>query len=520
MKMKKTISYFIVLLLLSCVLNAASNQFEVHLQKIMSRNEFRHATFGIQFYSLESKKPLYSMNADKFFVPASTTKLITSGSALVILGHDYRFHTRIYRTGEIKDGTLDGDLILVASGDPNLSGRVTDQDTLLFEDEDHSYGGEDSRGVGKDPLFVIRKLAKQVSDQKIKRINGRIIVDASLFPQGDRELGTDVMISPIVVNDNVVDVVVSPGNAENAPAIIKVAPETSYVRFINKATTAKSDSNHDLRWDSDVENSDGSRTVTLGGSVPAGGKPYMFSYAVPDPTRYAEVVLTEALREAGVSGNPRLKEERPDFKSIASSYTSANQVAEHISPPLTEEVKVILKVSQNLHASMMPYLFSALIAKKDPPQAGFGLIHDFLTKAGLKDDGASQADGAGGSANFTPDFMTSYLAYWAGHEQYQTFHDALPILGKDGTLFQIQVNSPAAGHVFAKTGTYGRSDLLHQGVMVDSKALAGYMTTKSGKKISFAIFVNHVPVSSDPNAIRDICGQALGEIAAAAYEFL
>src|SRR5262245_53921281 len=151
----------------------------------MSRQEFRHASFGIQFYSLESKKPLFSMNADKFFVPASTTKLITSGSALELLGADYRFHTRIYRTGEIKsDGTLDGDLILVASGDPNLSGRVTEEDTLLFEDEDHSYGGENSRGVGKDPLLVIRKLAKQVSDQKIKKILGRIMVDASLFPQG------------------------------------------------------------------------------------------------------------------------------------------------------------------------------------------------------------------------------------------------------------------------------------------------------------------------------------------------
>ncbi|MCI0442604.1 D-alanyl-D-alanine carboxypeptidase/D-alanyl-D-alanine-endopeptidase [bacterium] len=518
--MKKAVQYIIIFLLITSVVYA-EDQFEKRLEKITGRTEFRHATFGIQFYSLESKKPLFSMNADKFFVPASTTKLITSGSALEILGADYRFHTRIYRTGEIKsDGTLDGDLILVASGDPNLSGRVTEQDTLLFEDEDHSYGGEHSRGVGTDPLVVIRKMAKQVSDQKIKKISGRIMVDASLFPQGDRELGTDVMISPVVVNDNVIDVVVSPGSAENSPAIIKVAPETSYVRFINRSTTGKSDSNHDLRWDSDVENSDGSRTVTLAGSVPAGGEAYMFSYAVADPTRYAEVVLTEALREVGISGNARLKEDRPDFKSLVSSYTSENQIAEHISPPLTEEIKVILKVSQNLHASMMPYLLSALIAKKDPPQAGFGLIHDFLVKAVLKDDGASQADGAGGSANFTPEFMTSYLAYWAGHKNFQSFHDALPILGKDGTLFQIQVNSPAAGHVFAKTGTYGRSDLLHQGFMVDSKALAGYMTTKSGKKISFAIFVNHVPVGSEPNAIRDICGQAVGEIAAAAYELL
>jgi D-alanyl-D-alanine carboxypeptidase/D-alanyl-D-alanine-endopeptidase (penicillin-binding protein 4) len=100
------------------------------------------------------------------------------------------------------------------------------------------------------------------------------------------------------------------------------------------------------------------------------------------------------------------------------------------------------------------------------------------------------------------------------------FLDALPVLGKDGTLFEIQTNSPAAGNVFAKTGTYGRSDLLHKGLMVDSKALAGYTNTRNGHGLAFAIFVNHVPVSLEPNAIRDIVGQAVGEIAALAYEHL
>jgi D-alanyl-D-alanine carboxypeptidase len=187
---------------------------------------------------------------------------------------------------------------------------------------------------------------------------------------------------------------------------------------------------------------------------------------------------------------------------------------------MSEEAKVILKVSQNLHASMMPYLLASLIAKKEVPQSGFDLIREYLSKAKLNVDGASQGDGAGGSANFTPEFMTNYLAYMSEGKNAQIFHEALPILGKDGTLFQIQTESPAAGHVFAKTGTYTRSDLLHNGVLVDSKALAGYMTTKSGKKIAFALFVNFVPVGSEPNAVRDICGQALGEIAAAGYEFL
>lgn len=519
--MKKSILFFVLLCLLAVVLAADPDAFEKRLQKIMDRPEFRHSLFGIHFLSLENKKTLYALNADKFFVPASTTKLVTAGTALGILGPDYRFHTRIYHTGEIASGhTLKGDLVLVASGDPNLSGRVTDNDTLLFENEDHSYGGEHSRGVGGDPLLIMRKLARQVAGKNIKRIAGRVIVDATLFRQGDRELGTGVVLSPVVVNDNVVDVLVLPGVSENTPVTIKISPDTSYVRILNSALTGKRDSSPDLRWDADVENSDGSRTVTLAGTLPVGGAETMFSYAVSDPTRYAEVLLSETLREEGIYANPRLKEDQPDFESLKKQYVPENQVAEHTSPPLAEEIKVMLKVSQNLHASVMPYVLSAVLGKKEEPKGGFDLMRRFLVKAGLDEKAASQEDGAGGSANFTPAFMTRYLAYWAAQKEAQIFHDALPILGKDGTLFQIQVDSPAAGHVFAKTGTYARLDLLHDGLMVDSKALAGYVHTKSGRRLAFAVYVNHVPVTLKPNAIRDVTGQAVGEIAAAAYEFL
>ncbi|HSE39882.1 MAG TPA: D-alanyl-D-alanine carboxypeptidase/D-alanyl-D-alanine-endopeptidase [Acidobacteriota bacterium] len=517
---KKVISFTLIFFYVAILL-AGTDQFEKRLQQITGREPFKHAIFGIRFLSLETKKPLYSMNADKFFIPASTTKLITTGSAVELFGPDHRFKTYVYRTGPItSDGNLQGDLILMASGDPNLSGRLTEDGTLAFENSDHSYGGEHSRGVAADPIKVIRNLAKQVAEKNVKRISGRVIVDASLFPQGERELGTGVVISPMVVNDNVVDVLVAPGASEKLPAVITVSPVTSYVRVINKATTGTKDSQNDLRWDPETENGDGSYTITLAGTTPVGGSVVMFSYPVPDPARYGEVLFTEALRERGIIANPKLKEDVIDYKALSASYTTENRVAEHISAPMSEEAKVILKVSQNLHASMMPYLIGSLIAKKEVPQSGFDLMREFLTKAGLNVDGASQGDGAGGSANFTPEFMTNYLAYMSTTQYAHTFHDALPILGKDGTLFQIQVDSVAAGHVFAKTGTYTRSDPLHNGVMIDSKALAGYMTTKSGKKIAFALFVNHVPVGLDPNAVRDVAGQAMGEIAAAAYEFL
>src|SRR5581483_6464536 len=149
------------------------------VQEIISRPEFRHAHFGIEIYSVERSRPIYLLNEQKLFAAASTTKLLTEGTALALLGPDYRFHTRIYRTGPVTNGVLQGDLVLVASGDPNLSNRIQPDGTLAFEDEDHSYGGPDSKGLPGDRLLVIRELARKVAAAGIKRVSGHLLVDAT-----------------------------------------------------------------------------------------------------------------------------------------------------------------------------------------------------------------------------------------------------------------------------------------------------------------------------------------------------
>src|SRR6266496_1058213 len=223
--MKRLLSITLLLLAIASASMAQSTTLGQRIQSIMDRPEFRHAIFGIEFYSLDSGKPVYTVNADKLFTPGSTTKLLTEGTALTLLGADFRFHTRVYRTGAIsEDGTLDGDLILVASGDPNLSGRINADGTLSFENEDHSYDGDpNTRAVPGDPLLVIRRLAQQIADKQIKKIRGHVIVDISLFREGARELGTGVVMSPIVVNDNIIDVVVTPG-PEGSPVTFKSSP--------------------------------------------------------------------------------------------------------------------------------------------------------------------------------------------------------------------------------------------------------------------------------------------------------
>ena len=494
---------------------------EERIALITSRPEFRHSHFGIEFYSLDDGSVVYAENPEKLFVPASTTKLLTEGTALELLGADYRFHTRVYHSGTLDSaGTLTGDVILVAGGDPNLSNRIQPDGTLAFENHDHAYGGSpDTRAVPGDPLAVIRDLAGQIARKGVRRIRGRVLVDISLFPEGAHEGGTGVVISPVIVNDNVIDVTLAPGTAEGAPASLRSSPATTYAAFINQVKTGPAGSRMDLDIPTDVANPDGTHIVTVTGNMPLGTPPILFAYAVPQPSRFAEITLREALAGLSVTVEPPLAAVPPDFKLLAASYTDQNLLAEHVSPPLSEDVKVTLKVSQNLHASSMPYLLSAVLAHKPAPQGGFDLEHGFLENAGLDLSGAAQSDGAGADAFFTPDFMVHYLAFMSRQKNFQVFHDALPILGRDGTLWDIQPNSPAAGHVHAKTGTYTVGNALNNNLMLTGKGLAGYLTTVDGRHLTFALYVNLVPISrDDPDAVTKIAGQALGEIAACAYD--
>jgi len=326
----------------------------------------------------------------------------------------------------------------------------------------------------------------------------------------------------MVVNDNVIDLVATPGAKAGDPVTLDVSPRSRYASFVNHLTTSAAGASPAIQDPVTVTNADGTVTVTLTGSLPLGAHPLTAPYAVPSPTKFAETVLAESLLSAGIQIKSRSKTRPPDFKMLSHIYTSDNQIAEHVSLPLAEEVKVTLKVSQNLHAGMGPSLLGTLVAKDlaDPVHAGFKVERAFLEEAKLDLSGISQGDGEGGdwADLFSPDFMAHYMAYWSTRPDFSVFFKALPILGKDGTLAKIQVNNPGAGHVFAKTGTFGSEDKLNGKMMLNGKGLAGFVFTASGQKLAFAAYVNHVTLPPDPDAAQSVGGQALGEIAAAAYD--
>ncbi len=478
------------------------------IQAVMNRPEFAHAHWGMEFYDIASGKVLMSVNGERLFVPGSTTKVVTMATAMQTLGPDHRFRTRVYRTGPIKDGIVQGDIVLVASGDPNISNRVRDGG-YAFIDQDHSYGGQP---LPVDPLTTLRQMAQQVAAKGIKGATGQVIVDASLFREAGRELGTRIALSPLVVNDNVIDIVVVPGRRAGEPVSVTVSPKTSLLTVQAYLTTSDSGTAPAVRMVEDSTNKD-RRFLVATGTVPVG--PASNSrWAVPQPSRFGEITFAEVLNDAGVSVIPRLASRPVDAAALAVRYADSLLVAEHVSLPLNKEAVVLLKTSQNLHASNFPLLLGAL--KGGPGRTGFDIAREWLTSEGLDLNGAVQGDGAGGDAYFSPRFMTRLLAKVWTKPWAQDFKMAMPNLGKDGTLAQIQVNSPGAGKVWAKTGTFGSFDPLNRRQLIHGKGLAGYFTSKSGREIALAIYVNNVSVASGDPAV--VAGQALGEIASIAWE--
>ena len=512
--MNQQVRRSLALVTLSAASLAAQPSLDQRVQAVMDRPEFVHAIWGMEFYDLGTKRTVYAVNRDRLFVPGSTTKLLTTGTALELLGRDHRFHTRVYRTGPVNRGTLDGDLVLVAGGDPNLSGRLNADGTLAFTNVDHSYGG---LPLDADPLAVLRAIARQVAGRGIRRVKGRVIVDVSLFPEGDKELGTSVTLSPMVLNDNVIDVVVAPGAKPGESASVRLLPLIGYLSVENHLVTADSGTAPSIETTQDSTNRD-HRVLRLTGRVPAGAPPQNLRWAVPSPSRFGELAFAATLIEAGVQASARPEQDVIDFRKLAARYADSTLVADHRSAPFSEEAKVILKMSQNLHASLMPAIVAATLAPGDTSRTGFDLEREFLVKGGLDVNGAVQGDGAGGDAFFSPAFMTRYLEYCATRPWGDTFRQSLPILGKDGTLATIQPKSAAAGQVFAKTGTFASYDPLNRRLLVHAKGIAGYFTSKSGRSIAFAVYVNNFALDKgDPAAFA---GQTLGEIAAIGWEWI
>jgi D-alanyl-D-alanine carboxypeptidase/D-alanyl-D-alanine-endopeptidase (penicillin-binding protein 4) len=501
----------------------ANEGLEGRVAAVLSTPGYSHGRWGLLVVDAKSGQVVYQKNADEMMRPASVTKLFSTAAALAEFGAEYRFITPVVATSapEKATGLLRGDLILVAQGDPVLGGRTGADGSLLFADNDHIYAGPNSKStvVAADPLGGLDHLAREVAAAGVKRIEGDVLIDDRLFDGAESTGSGPGRVTPIAVNDNLVDVVVSPAANPGEPARVTIVPETAFVCFDARVETIAPDARKHVT----VENA-GPRRFLVRGRVPAGSAPSYHIYEVERPADYARALFIECLRRRGVDvpASP-LGENRREALPTRDQVAALPRLSQYTSPPLREYLKVILKVSHNLHASSLPLL---LASKHGGRTLADGLKRqgELLKGLGVDVSTISFGGGAGGSIAdlVTPRATVALLQAMAARPDFSSYEAALPILGRDGTLAEaVAADSPARGHVRAKTGTYYIRDGLTGKFVLTSKALAGYMETASGRRLVFAYFVNDVPLVIEGDDVSDAtaaAGRLLGRLCEVFYD--
>ena len=488
---------------------ASTSGFETNLANITNAPQYAHSGWGIIVVDPSTGQMLYGKNPDQMFIPASATKLFTAAAVLETLGPDYRFKTPVFMTPAANGTGNDVNLVLVASGDPNMGGRTLPDGTIEFKDVDHSESG--GMLTTTDPLAGLDDLARQVKASNVTRVSD-VVIDDRLFKNFQGEYMD--LLSPIVINDNMVDISITPGAPGTAPSLA-MRPKTAAYRLDNQVTTGPAGS---LTAIGTAENPAG--TIVVSGTIAADAGTVNNTYSVTDPAAFARTLFIEALKRQGVNVTSASSGGNPAAKLPATgSYGSARKVAELTSPPLSEDVKLTLKVSQNMHANYYVMLL-ALSDNKTGYYDGMAKEAKALKSLGLDTSALALGDGAGGDRvdRTSPRTAAQLLALVNKRPYAAAFIKAQPILGVDGTLAgHCRPGNPGCGHVYAKTGTGPWLDYINEQSLLYAKGLAGYVDTKSGKRLVFAEFVNNVPLTE--GVTTTTVGTDLGSIAGLIYEY-
>ena len=446
------------------------------------------------------------LNPDDLAFTGSTRKLFSVGLALKTLGADHRFTTPVYRQGTVDpQGALQGDLVLVGAGDLTLGGRVTRKDGIAVTDFDHN----DADNIGtailtkQNPLHGLAELARQVKDSGITAVTGDVVIDDRLF-DSYRVPNQQLLITPTMINENMVDVVVTP-TRPGEPAKIEFRPEsaafkvTGTVKTVAKGkrmtvTIPPGDANGDEV--TGVVNCVGMPDCTgeISGNIPVdykapetGRREFVGTFRVENHDTYARIAFIEALQRAGVTVAAPLVVPNPVDKLPApDSYNPDEQVAAFVSPVEPDYAKLILKVSLDLGANLTLTHFGLENGQRTVPGVLAAERQTLIDEVGIDGDSFDFPTNGSGSpdSKATPRAEVEMLTWMSTKDVAKAYKRALPILGVDGSFATTGTHAPAKGHVFLKPGT-----TLENGELV-AQNVAGYIDTKSGRHLAFALFMN------------------------------
>ncbi len=418
------------------------------ISAIADQPQFRQARWGILIQTLASSSTLYARDAEKYFIPASNAKLLTSGAGLKQLGANFRWRTAVY--GQSSGATLSR-LTIVGQGDPSLT------------------------------QAQLNVLAQQLYQQGIRQVQTLVADDS--YVQGDRinptwewedtQSGDGAPVNSLIVDQNQFSVLATPQRVGQPLKLAFVDPKLAQQWQIQNTTqTVAANQPESIK----IERTNS--ILKIGGQLQAGAEPETIGVAVVDPAQNFAQHFRQALNDQQIQVGQIVIQTRP-------TPVVGQELAAIASPPLSELLPEINQNSNNLYAEA---LLKKLGSAQPAPQAtaaGLVVLESTLARLGVSPQYYQLADGSGLSRRdlVSPIALVQLLQAMHRAPEATVFRNSLAIAGQNGTLSERLPNLSLQ----AKTGSL-------TGVI----ALSGYLTPPQYEPVVFSIIVNQ---SGQPNAV-------------------
>ena len=448
------IKYLLLIFLLNYHFAFSRNEelLKLNIDKLLSDNFFETTLAAVDIYDLTAQQILYQKNNKMLLHPASNMKILTTAAALLFLGPDYKFQTKLYYTGEIVNQTLYGDLYIKGGCDPDFTSQ--DIDSLVYA----------------------------INSVGIKEISGNIYGDVSMIDSlfwgsgwmWDDDPSTDEpYLTALNINDNAISVL---AERTNPGKLIKVSilPETKYVQIDNKAISVDSGISNTLKVTRDWLYR--KNTIIIKGAL--NREKELNRVNVFKPELYFLTLFQESLNKLGIKS-----EGEKSFSSVPSFAVPLYTFERTFDSVIVN----LNKTSDNLSAEMTLRALGAKYNKlPSTAEDGIKMIDSMIVLAGLDPTVYRLVDGSGVSHYnlISAELLIGILKYfyYQHPELYEILYNSFPAAGVDGTLRNRMKNTKAEKNVHAKTGTLS-------GV----SCLSGYVTAANGNQIAFSILIqNHV----------------------------
>jgi D-alanyl-D-alanine carboxypeptidase/D-alanyl-D-alanine-endopeptidase (penicillin-binding protein 4) len=459
MLVKQRVVVAIVFLLLSIVQLSAQTNLSSYIQPILADSLLLRAQVGVSVRNIQTNSIVFEKNGNQSFTPASNLKLLTTATAINILGADYRFVTKVLYSDSIQYGTFNGTLLVKGSGDPTLG-------------SDRMYGQLSYQTLVKNWVTAFKSKGVTV-------FNGRLVIDPTHFEYnaipmdytwGDIGNYYGAGSFGLNINENQCAVLLKPGNRIGAlTSMQSITPWDTTCTFVNHVYTGIANSGDE----SVIYSSPYNKYLFAEGTIPSGA-PFSVKGSIPNPSGLLGQLIIAEMKVQGITWNGSLVIMQPD-ESVA-GLPDLKVLIEQTSPSLREIVEYTNLVSNNLYAECLLKEIAFKKTGQGATSIGVNQVKRYLKSIGVDTLGMVLRDGSGMSPfnSISPNQYTQFLC-----TQYlnKIFVNCLPVAGREGTVAHICKES--GGKIRVKSGT-----------MNGTTCYSGYVIAKSGKTYAVSLLVN------------------------------